>query len=57
MQLHIGLIINPLAGLGGSRALKGSDGEELREIALQLDDSQRHRASDRAARAVSMLAE
>ena len=57
MQLNIGLIINPLARLGGSRALKGSDGEELREIALQLDDSQRHRASDRAARALSMLKE
>ena len=39
--LHIGLIVNPLAGLGGSLALKGSDGEELRELAATLLPEQR----------------
>ena len=34
--MHIGLLINPLAGLGGSRGLKGSDGSALRELALAL---------------------
>lgn len=54
--MHIGLIINPLAGLGGSRALKGSDGEALRELAANLGEDALHRASDRAARALAMVA-
>jgi len=33
-MLTIGLIINPFAGIGGSVALKGSDGAEVRELAL-----------------------
>lgn len=53
--LHIGLIVNPLAGLGGSLALKGSDGEELRELAATLSPEQRSRAMDRVERALGIL--
>ena len=55
--LHIGLIVNPLAGLGGSLALKGSDGQELRKLALTLTTQQRNRAMDRVERALRMLAQ
>lgn len=53
--LHIGLLINPLAGLGGSLALKGSDGEELREIAASLEPRRRRRATGRVERALAPL--
>ncbi|WP_105168715.1 ATP-NAD kinase family protein [Pseudoalteromonas sp. T1lg23B] len=36
MQFKLGLIINPVAGLGGSVALKGSDGEHTAKQALAL---------------------
>ena len=36
MRFKLGLIINPVAGLGGSVALKGSDGAETTEKALAL---------------------
>ena len=53
--LHIGLIVNPLAGLGGSLALKGSDGEVLRERLSGLTAEQRRRATERVERALAPL--
>lgn len=55
VTLHVGLIINPLAGLGGSLALKGSDGQQMRAVAQSLTSEQRNRALDRAARALQPL--
>ncbi len=55
-HLHIGLLVNPLAGLGGSIAMKGSDGEEMRSRAAAMSDQQRHRSLDRLARALAPLA-
>jgi predicted polyphosphate/ATP-dependent NAD kinase len=34
MNLRIGLLLNPFAGIGGPLALKGSDGDELVHLAL-----------------------
>jgi len=53
--LHVGLLVNPLAGLGGSLALKGSDGMRLTDLAARLPPEQQHRAGDRAARALGEL--
>lgn len=53
--LHIGLLVNPLAGLGGSRALKGSDGALLREIAADLPAQELERSARRVRRAVAAL--
>lgn len=55
--LHLGLIVNPLAGLGGSLALKGSDGQVLRDRLESLDPQQRRRSMDRAERALAPLAD
>ena len=33
--MKIGLIVNPLAGIGGSAGLKGSDGDKIVELALE----------------------
>lgn len=54
-RLHIGLIVNPLAGLGGSLALKGSDGEQVRELAASLPAADLRRALERVARALAPL--
>ena len=50
--LHIGLVVNPLAGVGGRLAMKGSDGEAARLAAVALDAS---RASAHAVRALRAL--
>ncbi len=49
----LGLIINPLAGVGGSVALKGSDGEETARRALALGAVPK--AGERTAQALSVL--
>ncbi len=53
--LHIGLVVNPLAGLGGSLGLKGSDGKALLDRLPGLTPEQRHRALDRVERALQPL--
>lgn len=54
--LHVGLLVNPLAGLGGSLAMKGSDGEQLRLLAAALPAPERGRAMLRTVRALNILA-
>ena len=54
-RLHIGLLINPLAGLGGSLAMKGSDGQQLRDRVGSLAEADRHRCEQRVARALAPL--
>lgn len=52
MSFRLGLIINPYAGLGGSVALKGSDGADIAEQALALGAIPRAPERTRAALAV-----
>jgi predicted polyphosphate/ATP-dependent NAD kinase len=51
--LNIGLLINPYAGIGGSVALKGSDGADIREQALALGAEPR--APGRVKRALEII--
>ena len=53
--LHVGLVVNPLAGLGGGLALKGSDGEAVREIADSLQKGQTSRAARRCQRSLDRI--
>ena len=53
--LTLGFIVNPLAGLGGSRGLKGSDGAELRSLVMTLSPAEKQRSNERAARAMQCL--
>jgi predicted polyphosphate/ATP-dependent NAD kinase len=54
--LHIGLVVNPLAGLGGGLAMKGSDGEVLRALAETILPARGSRAIERTVRALRELA-
>ncbi len=53
--LHVGLVVNPLAGLGGGLALKGSDGEAVREIAGSLHRDRSSRAAQRCQRSLDRI--
>jgi len=50
-SVKLGLVINPMAGIGGAVGLKGSDGREIVEQAL--DKGAHPHAQDRALTAVS----
>ena len=52
-MFKLGFIINPIAGIGGSVALKGSDGEGIAEKALSL--GAQAKANDRARLALEIL--
>jgi predicted polyphosphate/ATP-dependent NAD kinase len=54
-SLTIGLLVNPVAGLGGSLAMKGSDGSVVRERVAAMTDEERARAQHRAGRALAPL--
>jgi len=53
VKFKLGLIVNPVAGLGGSVALKGSDGEATPQLAKQLGAVEK--ANDRAAVALKLI--
>lgn len=53
MKLKLGLVINPLAGIGGSVALKGSDGAEVAAEALRR--GAKPHAIERATRTLKFL--
>jgi predicted polyphosphate/ATP-dependent NAD kinase len=54
MSFKLGLIVNPVAGIGGAVGLKGSDGADILAKAKLLGG--RCRAQERSKRALSMLA-
>jgi predicted polyphosphate/ATP-dependent NAD kinase len=61
VALKIGLIVNPLAGMGGSLGMKGSDSNDLRLLAIQQNQAKEvaalSRSMGRALRAFALLTE
>ncbi|KAF7786497.1 hypothetical protein PRUB_a1085 [Pseudoalteromonas rubra] len=53
MQFKLGLIVNPVAGLGGAVALKGSDGSDTAELARSMGAEPK--AHSRTAQALALL--
>ena len=53
-MIDVGLIVNPVAGVGGAVALKGSDGSDLQALAVSLGG--KPRAATRTARTLRKLA-
>ena len=51
----VGLILNPVAGIGGAVGLKGSDGEEIQKAAFERGAV--CRAGSRAKTALSVIAD
>lgn len=49
MQFKLGLIVNPVAGLGGTVALKGSDGEDTAAKAIELGAEPKSNSRTKAA--------
>lgn len=52
-MFRVGLIVNPLAGMGGPAGLKGSDGVDIQRLALSL--GVQPASSDRAVRALESV--
>ncbi len=52
-RLHIGVLVNPVAGMGGAVALKGSDGEDIQRQARER--GAQPQAAAKAARALAVL--
>lgn len=52
IKRKVGLLINPFAGIGGALALKGSDGEQIRERAMEAGATQQ--AMNKADRALEL---
>lgn len=54
-SLRLGLVVNPVAGIGAEAGLKGSDGAEIQRLARERGSSPR--SPERAVRALTALAE
>ena len=53
--LKIGLLLNPVAGIGGSLAMKGSDGQQARDAAAEERSHGPSRCAGRVERALQKL--
>ena len=55
MQFKLGLIVNPVAGLGGSVALKGGDGADTAKEAMALGAEPKANLRTRAALGITCV--